>query len=85
MQESDKPELMKMIEEMRAASQVEAATDEFSEEDFRRKEEEMRSALDINDQDQIRIPIPGKNIAMTNPISGAPFPAGPIHLNGADW
>jgi predicted N-acetyltransferase YhbS len=32
-----------------------------------------------------RIPIPGKNIAMTNPISGAPFPAGPIHLNGADW
>lgn len=31
------------------------------------------------------VAIPGKNIAMTNPIAGAPFPAGPIHLNGADW
>lgn len=34
---------------------------------------------------QNRIPIPGKNIAMTNPVAGMPFPAGPIHLNGADW
>jgi hypothetical protein len=67
MQESDKPELMKMIEEMRAASQADTATAEFSEEDFKRKEEEMRSALDINGQDQIRIPIPDSLLSANKP------------------
>jgi hypothetical protein len=67
MQESDKSELNQMLEEMRAASQANITTDEFSEEEFRRKEEEMRSALDINEQDQIRIPIPDSLLSKDRP------------------
>ncbi len=31
------------------------------------------------------IPIPGKNICMAKLLAGRPFPAGTIHLQGADW
>lgn len=30
-------------------------------------------------------PLPSKNIAMVLPLTQAPFPAGPVHLQGNDW
>ena len=32
-----------------------------------------------------RGPMPSKNIAMSKPLGDAPFPAGPLDLNGPDW
>jgi predicted N-acetyltransferase YhbS len=37
------------------------------------------------DENGATVPIPGKNIGMTLDLSGEPFPAGLIHLEGRDW
>lgn len=53
---------------------------------YRRDHWEIRH-IDVRmDYDgQTNIPIPGKNVCMVRCLTAKSFPAGEIHLQGADW